>query len=126
MDARGAGDRPADRLAPRQLERIDDAFPARIRERSLCRSRTADLRAPACPGHAFSLLQFLTDVVTPSVHREDAREDTEPTSARATAARRWFVASLGVAVAALVAIGGFNAYVDPFQQYRIPGPYPAR
>ena len=72
--------------------------------------------------------------MTPSVHkentrenaRENAREDTEPGIARTTAARRWFVASLGVAVAALVAIAGFNAYVDPFQQYRIPGPYPAR
>jgi hypothetical protein len=42
------------------------------------------------------------------------------------AARRWFAASLGVAVASLVAVGGFNAWVDPFQQYRIPGPYPAR
>ena len=26
----------------------------------------------------------------------------------------------------LVAIGAFNAWVDPFQQYRIPGPYPPR
>lgn len=42
------------------------------------------------------------------------------------AARRWFALSLGVAVAALLAVCGFNAYVDPFQQYRIPGPYPAR
>lgn len=42
------------------------------------------------------------------------------------APRRWFAASLGIAVAMLVAIAAFNAYVDPFQQYRIPGPYPAR
>ena len=51
--------------------------------------------------------------------------DPEPPIAR-TSARRWFIRSLGFALAALVAIGGFNAYVDPFQQYRIPGPYPAR
>ena len=42
------------------------------------------------------------------------------------AARRWVAASLGIAAAALVAVGAFNAYVDPFQQYRIPGPFPAR
>ncbi len=41
-------------------------------------------------------------------------------------ARRWFALALGFAVATLAAIGGFNAYVDPFQQYRIPGPYPPR
>jgi len=41
-------------------------------------------------------------------------------------ARRWFAASLGVAVALLIAVGAFNAYMDPFQQYRIPGPFPAR
>jgi hypothetical protein len=52
-----------------------------------------------------------------------AREPTSPTT---PAARRWFAASLGLAVAMLVAIGAFNAYVDPFQQYRIPGPFPAR
>ena len=50
--------------------------------------------------------------------------DTGPKPATAT--RRWFAASLIVAVAILAAIGAFNAYVDPFQQYHIPGPFPAR
>jgi len=53
-----------------------------------------------------------------------ATADPKPTRARA--ARRWFAWSLGIAVAALVAIGAFNGYVDPFQQYRIAGTHPAR
>ena len=52
--------------------------------------------------------------------------DVDSVTPPAQAARRWFAASLGTAAALLVAIGAFNAYVDPFQQYRIPGPYPAR
>jgi hypothetical protein len=42
------------------------------------------------------------------------------------AARRWFAASLGTAVVVLVGIGAFNAWVDPFQQYRISRAHPAR
>jgi len=52
--------------------------------------------------------------------------ETESTTPGAPAARRWFAASLGVAVAVMAAIAAFNAWVDPFQHYRIPGPYPAR
>ena len=55
-----------------------------------------------------------------------SERDTAPSTPGTRAARRWFAASLGIAVAILVAIGAFNAWVDPFQQYRIPGPYPAR
>ncbi len=51
---------------------------------------------------------------------------SEPATPSTLAARRWVAASLGIAAAALVAVGAFNAYVDPFQQYRIPGPFPAR
>jgi hypothetical protein len=47
-------------------------------------------------------------------------------STEAAESRRWFAAVLGAAVLVLAAVGAFNAYVDPFQQYRIPGPYPAR
>ena len=42
------------------------------------------------------------------------------------AARRWFVASVGIAFAILAAIGAFNARVDPFQQYRLARDYPPR
>ena len=52
--------------------------------------------------------------------------DSDSLTHSAPAALRWLSASLGTAVAMLVAIGTFNAYVDPFQQYRIPGAYPAR
>ena len=40
--------------------------------------------------------------------------------------RRWFAATLAAALAIIAAIGTFNACVDPFQQYRIPGRYAAR
>jgi hypothetical protein len=40
--------------------------------------------------------------------------------------RRWFGATLLTAVAITIAIGTFNACVDPFQQYRIPGPHAPR
>src|SRR5512143_699288 len=42
------------------------------------------------------------------------------------AARRWFLAALGTAVALLAAVGGFNAWIDPFQQYRLAETYPPR
>jgi len=53
----------------------------------------------------------------------------DPTPSPATsapAARRWFALALGVAVAILVAVGAFNAYIDPFQQFRIATRYPPR
>jgi len=49
-----------------------------------------------------------------------------PLPAPAPAARRWFAAVLAAAVATLIAIGAFNAWVDPFQQYRIAGRHPPR
>jgi hypothetical protein len=49
--------------------------------------------------------------------------DPDPTIA---AQRRWFAAVVGVAVAILAAIGAFNAWVDPFQQYRLAHAYPPR
>lgn len=42
------------------------------------------------------------------------------------AARRWFLAALVTAVALLAAVGGFNAWIDPFQQYRLAERYPPR
>ncbi len=48
------------------------------------------------------------------------------TTNAAPAARRWFVVALVVAGVILTAIGGFNVWVDPFQQYRIAGSYPPR
>ncbi|HEX9302705.1 MAG TPA: hypothetical protein VF959_10185 [Casimicrobiaceae bacterium] len=52
--------------------------------------------------------------------------DRIPTPAPSREARRWFALALGVAIAILVAIGTFNAYVDPFQQFRIATRYPPR
>ncbi len=52
--------------------------------------------------------------------------DDDPPAQAGAAARRWFAASLGAAIAVLAGIGAFNAYVDPFQQYRVPGAYPPR
>ena len=49
-----------------------------------------------------------------------------PLPASAPAARRWFAAVLAVVVAVLVAVATFNAWVDPFQQYRIAGRFPPR
>jgi len=49
-----------------------------------------------------------------------------PAAPASPAARRWFVGAVGVAVAILVAIGAFNAGVDPFQQYRLARDYPPR
>lgn len=51
---------------------------------------------------------------------------TELMTPTAPVARRWFAAALGTAVALIAGIAAFNAYVDPFQQYRIPGAFPAR
>jgi len=42
------------------------------------------------------------------------------------AARHWFTAVIGAAFAILAAIAGFNAAVDPFQQYRLAVKYPPR
>jgi hypothetical protein len=47
-------------------------------------------------------------------------------SSAAPATRRWFALSLGTAVAVLAAVAAFDGWVDPFQQYRIPGPFPPR
>src|SRR5512143_3768077 len=41
-------------------------------------------------------------------------------------ARLWFASVLGVALAALVAVGAFNACVDPFQQFRLATAHPPR
>lgn len=54
-----------------------------------------------------------------------ATADGSPgTSSRA--ARRWFIGALLTPVAILAAVAAFNAYVDPFQQYRIAERYPPR
>lgn len=42
------------------------------------------------------------------------------------ASQRWFTAVLGAAFACLAAIGGFIAWVDPFQQYHLASQYPPR
>ena len=42
------------------------------------------------------------------------------------AARRWFLCVLGVAAALLAAVAAVNAWVDPFQQYRLAQAYPPR
>ncbi len=55
-----------------------------------------------------------------------AVEPTPPAGSHPRAARRWFARALGVAIAILVAVGAFNAYVDPFQQLRIATRYPPR
>jgi hypothetical protein len=55
-----------------------------------------------------------------------AAADTLPPESPSNAARRWFVAVLGTAAAMLMAIGAFDAYVDPFQQYRSANRYPPR
>ena len=49
-----------------------------------------------------------------------------PPSVPARAARCWFAAVLSAVVATLIAVGAFNAWVDPFQQYRIAGRFPPR
>jgi hypothetical protein len=46
--------------------------------------------------------------------------------AQAPAARHWFAAVLAAVVATLIAVGAFNAWVDPFQQYRIAKRFPPR
>jgi len=55
-----------------------------------------------------------------------AAADALPPASPSHAARSWFVAVLGTAAVLLGAIGAFDAYVDPFQQYRTAHRYPPR
>ncbi len=55
-----------------------------------------------------------------------AAADGSMTAVSSREDRRWFGATLTTAVAIIVAAGTFNAWIDPFQQYRISGRYAPR
>jgi hypothetical protein len=49
-----------------------------------------------------------------------------PPRSSATAPRHWFTGVLAAVIATLIAVAAFNAWVDPFQHYRITSRYPPR